>query len=315
MYRTLQVGMFLVVTASAAMSLDAQSARELEAELRAAQYRERIQGDVAGALATYRRLITSSDRGVAANALLALAEAYERTGHADARPTFERVSREFADLPAAVIARRRLEVQRTAGATQRLLIKGPEANEVWSTICGDGRYLPFSHPETGNVAIRHLSNGRTTLVTKTKGYEEGFTEAIACSPDASQLAYSLVAQRTRQTESDAAASRGSHRRHATNSVSPRSAPLDAAVRVFIRRPPCSLRDRSIRQHAAWPDRGRGRLLQAAGVWQESWPRGVLARRTPRDLRPPSGKRRTDARDQHRQRRRHQRTAVYLQPRR
>lgn len=179
-----------VAVVGAAVAMEAQSPRALEAELRAAQYRERIQGDVTGAIATYQRLALSSDRAVASNALLLLAEAYDRIGSGDALATFARVSREFADMRAAATARRRLDAQKSTGPVQRVLISGDAANEEWGSVSFDGRYLPYQDPETGNVAFRDLTNGRSRLATRSKGYVEGFTEVAVWSPDGHQLAYS-----------------------------------------------------------------------------------------------------------------------------
>lgn len=140
-----------------------QSTRALEAELRAAQYREAVHGDVEGAMAVYRKLAGVSDRGVAAKAALALEE-----------------------------ARRKVEgsAQGRTGSTQKALIAGEEANELWGFVSPDGRYLPFQHPQTGNVAVRDLRTGKTALVTSAKGYDEGWVEYIVWSPDGKQLAYS-----------------------------------------------------------------------------------------------------------------------------
>ena len=191
MRKTLTLILLSLVVSVAVASVRAQSPRDPEVELRAAQYQERIKGDVAGAIATYQRLATNPDRSVAGAALLALADAYERAGRADARATLERVSRDFSETESGVTARRRLESQRSAGPTQRMLLNGPEANEVWGSVSPDGRYLPFQDPETGNVAVRDLSDGRVRVVSNSKGYEEGFTEgAIVWSPNGNELAYS-----------------------------------------------------------------------------------------------------------------------------
>ncbi len=190
MRRTWVTSLCLTAGVLGAAAVAAQTTRELEVELRAAQYRERIQGDVAGAIATYQRLAAADDRAIASQALLALGQTLGRTGHHDAQTTFARVVSDFADMPAAAVARNLLGAQRTAGSSQRVLATGPDANQVWSSVSADGRYLPFSDPDTGNVAIRDLTNGRVQLVTKSKGYEEGFAEFAVWSPDSRQLAYS-----------------------------------------------------------------------------------------------------------------------------
>src|SRR4030095_1541515 len=89
--------------------LMAQSSRSAEIQFKAAQQREVIEGDLKGAIKEYERLAKGKDRALAAQALLRMAECYQKLGSADARRTYERLVREFADQTQAVaIARSHL---------------------------------------------------------------------------------------------------------------------------------------------------------------------------------------------------------------
>jgi Tol biopolymer transport system component len=177
--------------AACAISLSAQTSRAREAELRAAQYQEQIQGDVSGAIATYKKLAESAERDIAASALLALAEVYERLGRSEASSTLARVATDFRGTAAATTAQRKLGAieQRPAGLIQKAIVTGTDANQNWSAVSPDGRYLPFTH-STGHVAIRDLRNGKITVVTATENGGGGLVESSVWSPDGRQIAYS-----------------------------------------------------------------------------------------------------------------------------
>src|SRR5690348_7410481 len=57
-------------------------------QLRAAHYKEDVTGDLPGAIADYQRLAKSDDRAIAAQALLALGAAYQRSGHKGASTVY-----------------------------------------------------------------------------------------------------------------------------------------------------------------------------------------------------------------------------------
>jgi tricorn protease len=82
--------------------------------------RERSAGDIQGAIQLYRQVAASSDRVLAARALIRLGEAYEKLGAKESQAAYERVLREFADQTEPVnVARTRLAALRgTATATR-----------------------------------------------------------------------------------------------------------------------------------------------------------------------------------------------------
>ena len=88
------IGAWSVVAAMSAIGMAAQVTLPPESQLRAAQYRERVQGDVNGAIREYQRLSLSSDRNVASNALLALSDAYARLGRMESAGVLARLGRD-----------------------------------------------------------------------------------------------------------------------------------------------------------------------------------------------------------------------------
>ncbi len=71
--------------------VQAQSSREAEAALKAAQHQEEVLGDLAGAIEAYKKLAESGDRAVAAQALLRLAGCYQKLGNDEAAKIYQRV--------------------------------------------------------------------------------------------------------------------------------------------------------------------------------------------------------------------------------
>ena len=88
---------------------EAQNADRSEVMLEAAARKERVDGDLRGAIALYEKLARGTNRAVAAMALVRMGQCYEKLGDADARKAYERAVREFGDQKEAVAqARARL---------------------------------------------------------------------------------------------------------------------------------------------------------------------------------------------------------------
>src|SRR5688500_15727662 len=94
------------VSALVVAGVSAQQGRDadFDVQLRTAMNLELVKGDLAGAIAEYRRIASAagSSRAVAARALLQLAQSYDKLGDPEARPTYERITRDYADQRAIV---------------------------------------------------------------------------------------------------------------------------------------------------------------------------------------------------------------------
>jgi Tol biopolymer transport system component len=186
----------VALTLAAPLALHGQSANDL---FQKALSKERAEGQLDEAIDLYVRIVKefASDRPLAAKALVQLGRCYERLGKTEARSAYDRVVRDYADQPSAVVeARARLfAIDRPALAGTGGLI----ARRVWAgrdvTVegqpSGDGRYLSYIDPASDDLAIRDLHNGRIRrLFAKPPGVESTeFAEASLPSPDGSRIVY------------------------------------------------------------------------------------------------------------------------------
>jgi len=170
-------------------------APSLETRFKAAIHAEEIEGNLEKAIVQYAELSRSGDRPVAARALLRLAECYRKLGDARAVQIYQRIVREYTDQP---------EVVRTAGAyltggeekrpaattALRKIWAGPQVDTT-GHISVDGRYLSYTHWETGDLAVRDLTTGRNRLLTNKGSWLESdeFAETSAISRDGKRVAY------------------------------------------------------------------------------------------------------------------------------
>src|SRR3989304_6481752 len=86
-----------------------QNNNRADVQFQAAQHKAFVDGDLKGAIEQYKKIASGSDRAIAAKALVAMAECYQKLGDAEAQRIYERVLREYADqTEAAATARARL---------------------------------------------------------------------------------------------------------------------------------------------------------------------------------------------------------------
>lgn len=169
--------------------------RPQDLDLQAAIRTETALGDLKKAIAEYQRIVdryAKTDRAAAANALVRMAECYQKLGDQQATKVFERVVREFGD-----------QKQAAATATARLSSSRPVTTlfrSVWtgSAVAGagaasaDGRYLPFAATDTGDLMVRDLNTGsevRLTNVGPERKWQD-FVSDAAMSRDGTMIAYS-----------------------------------------------------------------------------------------------------------------------------
>ena len=168
-------------------------AQNLEAELQRAAQQEMVSGNPKAAIAAYQGIVAKSGKnhGVAAQALLRMADAYRKLGDSESRKVYERLIRDYPDQQSAVeIARSHLGGAATLAYS--LAWSGPKV-DAEGTISPDGRYLSYTDWDTGNLALhdfeektdRPLTNGGTWA-----GQEAQYAEESTISRDGKQVAYS-----------------------------------------------------------------------------------------------------------------------------
>ena len=185
---------FAIVIAVVALAAGAPFAqtRDLAVQLKAADHKAQVEGDLRGALELYKQVAATAgnNRTVAAQALLGMAECYQKLGDApQAKSTYERLAREYADAKEIVAtAHARLgRLSNTAGIVARELWPGDESG-LQASLAPDGRSV-VTH------AIRDLSTGRVTkILPDFDPARGGFEEWPILSPDGTQVAYTVCCQ-------------------------------------------------------------------------------------------------------------------------
>jgi Tol biopolymer transport system component len=177
----------VAVAASAIAAAHAQGAQDAERLLKAAMNTELVDGNLKAAIEQYQKVVQSGNRPLAAQALLHIAECYQKLGDAQTRTIYERVVKEYPEQTAAVAtARLRLEDPNAAkAALQRQVWTGPKV-DVYGSISPDGRTLSFvDWANHGALAIHGLTTGDDRTVEP-----GGEAEYSTISKDGKRIAYS-----------------------------------------------------------------------------------------------------------------------------
>ncbi len=192
----------LLIAPVVALGLQVTAARQVGAQgeklLAAAQHRATVDGDLKGAIEEYGKIVAGAgpNRALAAQALVLMADCYQKLGDAESRTIYERVVKEYADqTEAASVARARLgrikSAAGEAGIVTRQVWTGPKV-DLWGTVSADGRFVSFADWSTGNVALHDLSAGTDRPLTgRRTGLDSPFemAERSAVSPDGKLVAY------------------------------------------------------------------------------------------------------------------------------
>ena len=188
-----QIGLLAVLIS---VSVSAQS---LSVELQRVTQQATVTGDLRAAIDGYKRIVAraGADREVAAQALLAMAGAYEKLGDGQARAVYEQLVRNYADQKDAVtFARAHLGGADRAAPQSGMALRKvvwPSGNIQVGTISQDGRNLTYEdwfHPSTaewGTLRLRDLVAGTDRPLTSTKEGKAGYFPAT--SRDGTQVAY------------------------------------------------------------------------------------------------------------------------------
>jgi len=193
---TVALGVALVVLVGLGR-MSAQSGYDLFQQALTA---ERADGNLAGALTLYRRVVSefAGDRPLVARALVRLGDGYEKLGDPQARAVFERVVREFADqVESAAQARTRLAALREPSTgpptmtTRR--VRSPDQWKFGGST--DGRYLTYTESRTGHLAVHDLATSDSRRFAN-KGPSDpedsgAWAEESVISPDGRQVAYAF----------------------------------------------------------------------------------------------------------------------------
>lgn len=180
----------LTLILAAAVPLFAQA----DVTLRKAIRKEAVEGDLKGAIDLYRRAAAEAgkDRATAAQALLHLAQCYEKQGNTEARRIYERLVREYPDqAESAAVARKRLGDRNTShAASARQVWTGPKV-DTFGTVSPDGRFISYTDWSTGNLALHDIESGTDRNLTAKGSWNDSpdWAEESAISRDGKQVAF------------------------------------------------------------------------------------------------------------------------------
>jgi len=185
--------LMVAVVATAVVVVSAQSNSGGTA-LEAARKMEVVDGNLRGAIEQYKKIAQSTDRAVAAKALVRLGECYQKLGDAQAREMFERVVREYGEQKEAVaLAQVRLERSNSSapagGIALRKVWTDDNIEDIASFVGGistDGRYFSHAGKFNNAVMVRDMISGlqRTLISAQDHG-----TYASTISKSGKDVAY------------------------------------------------------------------------------------------------------------------------------
>jgi len=182
-----------------------QEQQQAEVLLQAALDKEVVEGKLEEAIRLYEDIIArfSSNRPIAAKALVQMGGCYEKLGNEKAREAYERVLREYADQSDSVDdARARLAAleQSIGPRVEGLIIRQVWADSDLGGFCvvsPDGKYISYIDWLNGTLAIVEIDTGEKHSLMKKKGWDEsppGYPFSPRWSPDSGQLVYTWVTE-------------------------------------------------------------------------------------------------------------------------
>jgi len=150
----------------------------------------------AEAIKLYQRIVDkyASNRKVAAQALLQLAECQAKLGDAQARKSLERLVRDFSDQKETVaVARARLAALGGPGAGGGLVARRvlTDASGVGGVLTEDGKYIRYMDGGTGDVVQFEVASGQRSRITNRGPWSEreNYVEGYVFSRDGKQIVY------------------------------------------------------------------------------------------------------------------------------
>jgi Tol biopolymer transport system component len=174
--------------------LVAQKPEAAETLLQTAIKKEVVDGNLTGAIEGYKKTVAAAkdNRAIAAQALVHMADCYQKLGDAEARKIWERLVREFADQREAVaMARARLGAGApNSGLTTRQMWTGPKV-DAYGSVSPDGRFLSFTDWDTGDLALHDFVTHEDRHLTSKGTWADSGWQAIqsVISRDGKQIAF------------------------------------------------------------------------------------------------------------------------------
>jgi Tol biopolymer transport system component len=168
--------------------------------LKAATNTEMVDGNLKLAIEQYKKVAEGSDRGLAAQALLRIAECYQMLGDAEAQMVYQRIVRDFSDQKdLVVVARARLgsAAATSIHQTRTLAWTHPDVKTHLSPVVSpDGRHVAYSDNYTVYLHDLAAVSARRLVIA---GDARVHAKQLAFARDGTRLFYTW---RDNRTESD-----------------------------------------------------------------------------------------------------------------
>lgn len=168
------------------------SAQSLGVELQRVTQQATVTGDLHAAIEDYKKIVAraGADRAIAAQALVRMADCYQKLGDAEARKIYERIVREFPDRKEEVAL-----ASASLGGTAVPSAKGDRA--VWTgskvdffgRVSPDGRFISYVDWNDGRLMLRDVVNNVDRALTPAYPNYSQQVEWSAISKDGKQIVY------------------------------------------------------------------------------------------------------------------------------
>lgn len=170
------------------------SAQSLSVELQRVTQQATVSGDLRAAIEGYKAIVAKAgaNREVAAQALVKLAETYQKLGDAEARTIYEQIVRDYADQKSAVtLARTRLggTVAAASAKGDRAVWTGPNV-DLSGRVSPDGRFITSVDWNNGRLMMHDVATNvdRALTPAAVPTYSQA-AQWSAISRDGKQIAY------------------------------------------------------------------------------------------------------------------------------
>jgi Tol biopolymer transport system component len=178
-----------------ALTLPSLSANDQRARvlMQAAEAKTKIEGDLNAAIKLYKdaEKEAGSNRSLVAQALLKMAEAYQKLGDAEAQKIYQRLIRDFADQKESVaLARTRLTISPSKGG-DHVELSGTDIAWGDGRVSPDGRYVSYvsyAGPNGLNLMVHDLMTHSNRALTDVD-WNTGSAYDSTFSPDGTMVAY------------------------------------------------------------------------------------------------------------------------------
>ena len=202
-WRTGLSALAVAVIVAGAAAQPAGQADQAEMLMQAARTKQIVEGKLDEAIRIYQDVVAKhgQDRPVAARALVAIGQCYEKLGAAqtaEARKAYERLVQQYPEQREPVAqARARLAAlgaPAEAAGSSRLTVRRVLGGDVSGKVSPDGRYVSVTEWSTGDLAIHDLASGEVRRLTETGDVagSGSYAEFSVPSPDGRSVAYAWV---------------------------------------------------------------------------------------------------------------------------